>query len=68
MNSLRSSRYKFITFLVAAISGMLVADLFVPNPGSAANLLLAGGVAAVVAILMVWIGPRKKDDGEPPPQ
>lgn len=60
MNSRRPSRYKLITFLVAAITGIVVADIFIPTR-SAANLLLAVAVAALVAVTMVWLGGRRKD-------
>jgi len=59
--SLRPSRYKFLTFLVAAITGICVADYFIPTAGSWANLLLAGAVAALVAGVMAWLGGRRKE-------
>ncbi len=59
MNSRRPSRYKFITFVVAAVTGIVVADLFIPSAGSWANLLLAAAVAAIVAVAMAWLGARR---------
>jgi len=59
VNSRRPSRYKLLTFFVAAIVGILVADFFIPAANSAANLLLAAAVAALVAVAMVWLGGRR---------
>ena len=64
MHSRRPSRYKLTTFFVAAITGIVVADMVFPASRSAANLLLAAAVAAVVAGAMAWLGGRRKDGGE----
>ena len=61
VHSRRPSRYKLITFFVAAISGIVVADLVFPASRSASNLLLAAAVAAVVAGVMAWLGGRRKE-------
>lgn len=59
VNSRRPSRYKLITFIVAAITGIVVADLVIPTFGSWSNLLLAGLVAGLVAWVMAWLGARR---------
>ena len=56
------SRYKLLTWVVAVIVGIVVADLFFPTAGTAANLLLAAAVAAVVALAMAWLGARRGGD------
>jgi hypothetical protein len=61
VNSRRPSRYKLLTFFVAAIAGIVAADYFIPDAPPWANLLLAAAVAAAVAVLMVWLGGRRKE-------
>lgn len=59
VNPRHPARYKLLTFFVAAIVGILVADFFIPTTNSAANLLLGAVVAALVAVVMVWLGGRR---------
>jgi hypothetical protein len=61
VHSRRPSRYKLITFFVAVITGIVVADVVFPASRSWPNLLLAAAVAAVVAGVMAWVGGRRKD-------
>jgi hypothetical protein len=61
MHTRRPSRYKLLTFFVAAITGICVADYFLPSASSWANLLVAGAVAALVAVVMVWWGGRRQE-------
>lgn len=58
MNSRRPSRYKLITFFVAALTGIYVADLLIPDR-SWKNMALAAVVAALVATLMAWLKARR---------
>lgn len=59
MSSLRPSRYKLLTFFVAVIVGIVVADWILPEARSWQNALLSAGIAAAVAVLLAWIGQRR---------
>jgi branched-subunit amino acid transport protein len=61
VSSLRPSRYKLLTFFVAAFAGVFVADYFIPAAGTWQNLLLAAVIAALIAVAMVWLGGRRKE-------
>ncbi len=58
-HSMTSARYKIVTFVVAILVGMIVADETVGAPGSWKNLLAAGGGAAAVAYLLAWLRARR---------
>ena len=61
VNSLRPSHYKLLTWVVAVGVGIFAADYFFPNAGSVTNALAAGAIAAVVAVVMVWLGGRRQE-------
>ena len=62
MNPRHPSRYQLLTWAVAVAAGIVIADLVFPTAGTVANVLLAGAVAAVVALVMAWLGARRGGD------
>lgn len=57
--SVNRSRYKLLTFFIAVLTGIAVSELFFPAAGSTVALLIAAGVAALVATLMAWLGSQR---------
>lgn len=61
VNPRRPSRYKLLTWVVAVGVGIVAADYFFPSAGRIANTLIAAAVAALVAVVMVWLGGRREE-------
>lgn len=54
VQSRRPSRYRLLTFCVAAISGIVLADVLFPNAATWVTSLVAAAIAGVVAAVMAW--------------
>jgi hypothetical protein len=61
VNPSHSGRARLLQFFIAAIVGIVVADLTVPDGDRWTNSLVAAGVAAVTMVALMWL--RAKRDG-----